>query len=88
MDVVYRFLDKLNSQLKPEIEQIAFSHTKSKLLKMDDEQAELYHIIQKNFQGVPILKTGGLRLHTVGAMDRFLQSLGFLSRKEVVHVEP
>lgn len=24
-------------------------HTKSKLLKMDDEQAELYQIIHKNF---------------------------------------
>jgi len=24
-------------------------HVKSKLLKMDDQQAELYHIIQKNF---------------------------------------
>ena len=24
-------------------------HTKSRLLKMDDEQAELYQIIQKNF---------------------------------------
>ncbi len=27
VDAVYRFLDKLNSQLKPQIEQIAFSHT-------------------------------------------------------------
>jgi transposase len=28
-------------------------HTKSQLLKMDDQQAELYQIIFKNFQGVP-----------------------------------
>jgi len=34
--------------------QIAENH----LLKMDQEQQELYDIIQKNFQGVPTLKTG------------------------------
>ena len=28
-------------------------HAKSKLLKMDDEQAELYQIIMKNDLGVP-----------------------------------
>jgi transposase len=28
-------------------------HTKSRLLKMDDQQAELYRIISKNFHGVP-----------------------------------
>lgn len=27
IDAVYRFLDRLNSQLKPEVEQIAFAHT-------------------------------------------------------------
>ena len=27
-------------------------HTKSKLLKMDDQQAELYSIVMKNFEGV------------------------------------
>lgn len=27
-------------------------HTKSKLLKMDDKQAELYNLVMKNFQGV------------------------------------
>lgn len=27
VDAVYRFLDRLNSQLKPEVEQIAFAHT-------------------------------------------------------------
>ncbi len=35
-------------------------HTKSTLLKMDDDQAELYQIVNKNFQGVPMLKTGGI----------------------------
>jgi hypothetical protein len=33
-------------------------HTRSILLKMDDQQTELYQIIFKNFQGVPTLKTG------------------------------
>jgi hypothetical protein len=33
-------------------------HTKKKLLKMDDQQAELYQIIQKNLYGVATLKTG------------------------------
>ncbi len=33
-------------------------HTKSKLLKMDDEQAELFQIVSKNFQGVANIKTG------------------------------
>jgi transposase len=28
IDAVYRFLDKLNSQLKPQVEQLAFNHTK------------------------------------------------------------
>lgn len=28
IDAVYRFLDKLNSKLKPQVEQIAFAHTK------------------------------------------------------------
>jgi hypothetical protein len=28
IDAVYRFLDKLNNKLKPQVEQIAFSHTK------------------------------------------------------------
>lgn len=28
-------------------------HTKSKLLKMDERQAHLYEIVQKNYQGVP-----------------------------------
>lgn len=28
IDAVYRFLDKLNSKLKPQVEQIAFTHTK------------------------------------------------------------
>ncbi|GEM_PF-1141307 len=32
-------------------------HTKSKLLKMDDKQAELYNLIQEKFQGVPMTKT-------------------------------
>lgn len=32
VDTIYRFLDKLNDQLKQEVEQIAFEHTK-KLLK-------------------------------------------------------
>jgi len=32
---------------------------KSQLLKMDDQQAELYRIVAKNFQGVATLKTGG-----------------------------
>jgi transposase len=32
IDAVYRFLDKLNNQLKPQVEQIAFAHTK-KVLK-------------------------------------------------------
>ena len=31
IDAVYRFLDKLNSKLKPEVEQIAFAHTKKVL---------------------------------------------------------
>ncbi len=30
-DVIYRFLDKLNSKLQPEVEQIAFAHTKKLL---------------------------------------------------------
>jgi len=36
----------------------ASKHTENHLLKMDQEQQELYDIIQKNFQGVPTLKTG------------------------------
>jgi hypothetical protein len=32
--------------------------TKSRLLKMDEKQLELYQIINKNFQGVATLKTG------------------------------
>jgi hypothetical protein len=28
IDTIYRFLDKLNSQLKQQVEQIAFAHTK------------------------------------------------------------
>jgi transposase len=31
IDAVYRFLDKLNNKLKPQVEQIAFSHTKKVL---------------------------------------------------------
>jgi transposase len=31
IDAVYRFLDKLNDKLKPQVEQIAFSHTKKVL---------------------------------------------------------
>lgn len=31
IDEIYRFLDKLNSELKPEVEQIAFEHTRSVL---------------------------------------------------------
>jgi hypothetical protein len=36
-------------------------HTKSKLLKMDEKQQELYNIIKKNFQGVQTLKTGRVK---------------------------
>jgi len=32
-------------------------HTKNKLLKMDEKQQELRDIVNKNFQGVPTLKT-------------------------------
>ncbi len=31
IDAVYRFLDKLNDKLKPEVEQISFEHTKKVL---------------------------------------------------------
>jgi hypothetical protein len=32
-------------------------HTKSQLLRMDDKQAKLNHIINKNFFGIATLKT-------------------------------
>jgi len=32
-------------------------HTKNKLLRMDEKQQELRDIVNKNFQGVPTLKT-------------------------------
>ncbi|CAN5517035.1 hypothetical protein BH10BAC3_BH10BAC3_18190 [soil metagenome] len=34
---------------------------KNKLLKMDEDQAQLYQIIHKNFQGVPKMKIGNLQ---------------------------
>ncbi|HAL64985.1 MAG: transposase IS4 family protein [Bacteroidetes bacterium 38_7] len=37
----------------PELKQ-----TKSKLLNMDEEQAKLYRMVRKNFQGVPLRETG------------------------------
>ncbi len=51
------------AELTQNIYQITYTlpeskHTKSRLLKMDDLQAELYQIIMKNYQGVPTLKTG------------------------------
>jgi hypothetical protein len=33
-------------------------HIKTRLLNMDEQQTELYQIILKNFQGVPMRKTG------------------------------
>jgi len=49
---------KKAAELTHNIYQISYilpesKHTKSQLLKMDDQQAELYQIIIKNFQGVP-----------------------------------
>jgi len=38
-------------------------HTKTRLLNMDTEQAELYRIINKKFLGVATLKTGVLFFH-------------------------
>ena len=38
-------------------------HTKSKILKMDEDQTELYEIIKRNFQGVPMRKTGNVWLN-------------------------
>jgi len=37
-------------------------HTKTRLLNMDTEQAELYRIINKKFLGVATLKTGNIML--------------------------
>jgi hypothetical protein len=48
--------------------------TKSKFLNMDEKQQKLYKIINKNFQGVPTLKTGKNPLNIVVPCHRVIGS--------------
>lgn len=54
-------------------------HTKTKLLKMDEHQAELYQIVEKNFSGVATLKTGGFTSKSLGILKSFSVSSFFKS---------